>query len=285
MSRLSTSKDLKPRWRWPTSPFGLKSYQGPVSYTGVPERAYGCTHGFVWAVEQLRLGRRVTRSVGLRGGRHFFKSIHQAYELVSEREILAEDWGLWRKPQHMSIPRHKTAISRRHLSRPARLALFKKLYTPEDTYLDFGCGKGGDVTHLQSLGFQAKGWDPHWCPETPLEQADVVACIYVLNVIEDQVERRKTLLQAWRLAKRVFIVAARTDSPRNPGTPYADGILTKAGTFQRFYTHKKLLAYLEEVCGCSFQALGSGVFFHRKESSKTAKEAPNERPPFASATK
>lgn len=52
-------------------------------------------HDFVWAVEKLREGHKVTSEAGLRGGRRYFKSTHQAWELVSEEEMLREDWKVF----------------------------------------------------------------------------------------------------------------------------------------------------------------------------------------------
>lgn len=56
------------------------------------------THTFDWAVERLREGHRVTSAAGLRGGRKFLKSSHQAWEVVSEGEMLRDDWMVVPKP-------------------------------------------------------------------------------------------------------------------------------------------------------------------------------------------
>src|SRR4051794_34141080 len=64
-------------------------------------------------------------------------------------------------PQAWESLRHRTAIGRRDLSMPARLALQDGLIDQARTYFDYGSGRGQDVRRLQSLGYSAVGWDPH----------------------------------------------------------------------------------------------------------------------------
>jgi hypothetical protein len=45
-------------------------------------------------------------------------------------------------------------------------------------YLDYGCGKGLDADLLR-----LDKYDPHFFPEFPMKQYDVIYCNYVLNVI------------------------------------------------------------------------------------------------------
>lgn len=73
--------------------------------------------------------------------------------------------------------------------------------------LDYGCGDGRDVAALRSAGAVAHGWDPVSTPSGPKSAADAVNLGYVLNGIEDPVERRRTLAAAWELTRKVLAVA------------------------------------------------------------------------------
>lgn len=156
-------------------------------------------------------------------------------------------------------------MARTRLSKPARLALGKGLVSSDDTYLDYGCGRGGDVERLSARGIEASGWAPYWRPEPPPKPANVVACVYVLNVIEVPEERSEALLRAWDLARRLLIVAARVDKPSYTGTPYGDGVVTRIGTFQHFYTRKSLGEYIRSVLLRAPEELAPGIFVLRKD--------------------
>jgi len=161
----------------------------------------------------------------------------------------------------MAIPRYKTAMSRKDLSRPVKLALAKGVLQPEDTVFDYGAGRGGDVQRLVAQGFKAAGYDYHFSPNNPLKESDVVFMSYVLNVIEDPVERAEVLKKAWKLAKKAFVVAARTTgeaSGLKGAEPYGDGVITSSGSFQKFYTQSELLG-LVKFLGGRVESLGQGV--------------------------
>src|SRR5579884_427026 len=110
------------------------------------------------------------------------------------------DWG---------SERRLTAISRGGLSVPARQAVVDGQILPGGTVLDYGCGRGEDVRALRHMGCEAVGWDPFYQPDVRVEPCPVVLLTYVLNVIEDPAERRRTLQRAWELAGSVLIVSAR----------------------------------------------------------------------------
>jgi DNA phosphorothioation-associated putative methyltransferase len=95
------------------------------------------------------------------------------------------------------------------LSVPARQALADRQLVPERTILDYGCGRGDDVAALQLLDCRVAGWDPYYRADTQLVASDVVLLTYVLNVIEDPVERRQTLKQAWELTSTLLVVSVR----------------------------------------------------------------------------
>jgi len=53
-----------------------------------------------------------------------------------------------------AIPRFKTAIRRRDLSRPVKSALADGLVNSLMTFFDYGCGHGEDIDLLSAQGFQ-----------------------------------------------------------------------------------------------------------------------------------
>src|SRR5262245_1446885 len=115
----------------------------------------------------------------------------------------------WASGGDMTIPRHRTALSRGALSKPIRYAIADGLLTPGATVLDYGCGRGSDVARLRALGHECLGWDPHLAPDGPLQISQVVNLGYVVNVIESQTERAEALTRAWSLTSGVLIVTAR----------------------------------------------------------------------------
>lgn len=169
--------------------------------------------------------------------------------------------------QAWSSDRRLTAISRTSLSVPARQAMVDKQVLPELMVLDYGCGRGGDVRALQQLDCQAVGWDPFYQPDTKLEPADVVLLTYVLNVIEDPQERRKTLKEAWDLAGTVLIASARLtwEKSKVRGEAFGDGLLTRRQTFQYLFGSSELRAYVEQVTGVRTVSAAPGVVYAFKD--------------------
>ncbi len=147
------------------------------------------------------------------------------------------------------IRRGRTALRRYSCSRPIALALTDGVVSPTTTVFDYGCGLGGDVEYLQRRGVQASGWDPHHAPDASIEEADVVHLGYVLNVIEDPRERVETLTRAYALARRALVVSVRVERGIDAGVEYGDGIITGAGTFQKFYTQPEFISYIETILG------------------------------------
>tara|TARA_Y100000034_G_C6859883_1_gene391233 strand:+ start:540 stop:1034 length:495 start_codon:yes stop_codon:yes gene_type:complete len=77
-----------------------------------------------------------------------------------------------------------TAIKRKKPSAPLSLLILEALL--EDSVLDYGCGRGGDLKHLQSIGHSASGYDPHWGPkELDDKEYSTILCTYVLNVLSE----------------------------------------------------------------------------------------------------
>lgn len=161
------------------------------------------------------------------------------------------------------IERHRAAIVRRDLSRPMRLALEAGLFTKDSTFFDYGCGHGGDLKRMAEQGYQSNGWDPYYQPDTPLTRADVVNLGYVINVIEDQVERREALIKAWELTQKVLIVAALVliDDQGSGQVAYGDGVITRRNTFQKYYEQEELKAYIEGVLNVEATPAALGIYF------------------------
>lgn len=159
--------------------------------------------------------------------------------------------------------RHRTAIGRTELSRPVKLAIDAQLITPAMTLLDYGCGRGDDVSLLATMGVSAAGWDPIHRPGTARSPADVVNLGYVVNVIEDADERAATLRTAWQLAQRVLVVAGRLEHETDAGRfqPFGDGFVTSLGTFQKLYTQVELRNWIEQTLQQQAWPAAPGVFF------------------------
>ncbi|WP_218079345.1 DNA phosphorothioation-associated putative methyltransferase [Anthocerotibacter panamensis] len=162
-----------------------------------------------------------------------------------------------------TIDRHRAALVRTDLSRPVRLALEANLFHPEITFFDYGCGYGGDIHRMAHRGFTCSGWDPYYHPETPCTPADIVNLGYVINVIENQSERREALLCAWDLAQKMLIVAAQVLIADQSARPiaYGDGIVTSRNTFQKYYDQQELKNYIDQVLGVDAVPVALGIYF------------------------
>jgi DNA phosphorothioation-associated putative methyltransferase len=164
---------------------------------------------------------------------------------------------------HPPVLRHKTALTRAALSRPMAIALADGLLPPDSSVFDYGCGKGDDIRHLRSLGYDIDGWDPTHCPSGVPRAARVVNLGYVVNVIESVAERVGALRAAWELAERLLVVSARMtwDARDLTGSPLGDGLMTRIGTFQRFYGQTELGRWIEEVLGAKPYAAAPGIYY------------------------
>ncbi len=170
------------------------------------------------------------------------------------------------------VARHRTAIGRSTLSRPLRLALEADLLGPRGTVMDYGCGRGDDLRRLQRLGVDAVGWDPAHRPEGPRRPSDLVNLGYVLNVIENPVERVETLRAAWELALDCMVVAALVAvETSTKAVPYGDGVLTTRGTFQKYFEQQELEAFIRQYVEVEPVALGLGVFAVARTPAKRAR--------------
>jgi DNA phosphorothioation-associated putative methyltransferase len=167
------------------------------------------------------------------------------------------------------IPRHRTALKRTDLSRPAKCALRDGLINAETSVFDYGCGHGGDVELLGAQGIAIAGWDPAFFPDRKVHEADVVQLGYVINVIEEPRERAETLERSWQLCRRLLVVAAQVqvDAPGQASVAFGDGVLTGIGTFQKFFGQGELKAYLEDALGVEAIPAEPGIFYLFKDET------------------
>lgn len=165
--------------------------------------------------------------------------------------------------------RGSTAVARFSFSRPVALALEHGFIAAGATFFDYGCGRRDDVRRLKAIGFEAEGWDPVHRPDIRPQAADIVNFGYVANVIEDANERSEALRLAWALSEQVLIVAARSDWEERyvTGQVFNDGLLTRKGTFQKFYSQEELRDWIDQVLGVRSVAAAPGVFYVFRQES------------------
>lgn len=161
------------------------------------------------------------------------------------------------------VQRHRTAITRYKFSRPIQSLLEHGLLDGDMTLLDYGCGQGDDVKGLQEMGYAVSAWDPVFFPDGVKNPADVVNLGFVLNVIEDPIERMEVLHEAYDLSRKLLVVSTliATSATVAIGRPYKDGILTSRNTFQKYFRQEELERYLEDVLDTAPVAVGPGIFY------------------------
>ena len=174
------------------------------------------------------------------------------------------------KQQAVLIERHKAALKRSELSRPVQVALEANLFSGETTFFDYGCGSGEDVKRVGELGYSSHGWDPYYRPNAELKSADIVNLGYVINIIEDMVERREILIKAWDLTQKVLIVSAQVlvDDRRRGLIAYGDGVVTNRNGFQKYYEQEELKLYIEQVLGVEAISAGLGIYLIFRHEAK-----------------
>lgn len=169
--------------------------------------------------------------------------------------------------ESLPILRHRTALSRVTLSAPVQCLIRDGLLATQSTFFDYGCGRGDDVTTLQTNGFSADGWDPHFRPDANCIPASVVNLGFVINVIEDVSERIEALERAFKLANQVLAVGVMLESSRSStlGQHYRDGVVTSRGTFQKYFTQAELQQFLESVLGVDAYSAAPGICYVFKD--------------------
>jgi DNA phosphorothioation-associated putative methyltransferase len=185
------------------------------------------------------------------------------FELIPLANATATDgeWALQRDQDNV-IYRHRTALSRSNLSAPIQSLIRDGLLKEGTTLFDYGCGKGDDLATLQASGFSATGWDPHFRPDAVKSLADVVNLGFVINVIEDKLERITALEGAFALARQVIAVSAMLSGGESScAHSFADGVVTSRGTFQKYYTQGELQHFIESVLEEEAYPASPGIFY------------------------
>ena len=186
------------------------------------------------------------------------------YELVDGRLFRSSAVAIKVNDDNKSdIDRHKTALVRHELSSPMK-QLAKQGYLNGDySIFDYGCGRGDDLRELQAHGLEALGWDPNFCPDSDKVESDIVNIGFVINVIEDTIERTEAIRGAWHLANKLLVVSAMlaNDSYISQFTPYKDGIITSRNTFQKYYAQAELKGYIERILDENAIAVAPGIYY------------------------
>lgn len=169
-----------------------------------------------------------------------------------------------------SLPRNKTALFRTTSSKPVALVVADGLLARQRTFFDYGCGRGVDIRYVRRKKIKADGWDPYYRPNVEPVAADLVNLGYVLNVIEDQAERAETLQRAYRLARQLLLVAVRVEQSLDEDLTYADGVITRRGTFQKLFTQGEFRAYLEQILDCRPHLVAPGIAYVFKDEKLEA---------------
>lgn len=174
---------------------------------------------------------------------------------------------------HGDIQRHLTAIDRNKLSQPMQILARHNYFNGEMSVLDYGCGKGDDVRELEAHGIDVSGWDPVHNPEGTLINSDIVNIGFVLNVIEDRLERDETLRRAWGYTDKLLVASVMIAGENliKQFTPYKDGVVTSRNTFQRYYTQSEFRGYIESVLCENAIAVGQGIFIVFKDKLEEQK--------------
>ncbi len=144
--------------------------------------------------------------------------------------------------------RHLTALTRYGFSAPMQSLARYGFLDGSWRVFDYGCGRGDDLRGLVENGIEAGGWDPYYAADHPITAADIVNLGFVVNVIEDFDERLDALTRAWSLAERLLVVSVMVANQNDiEGRRFRDGVLTRRGTFQKYYTQAEIRAFLEAV--------------------------------------
>nr|WP_301289561.1 DNA phosphorothioation-associated putative methyltransferase [Natronocella acetinitrilica] len=166
------------------------------------------------------------------------------------------------------VLRHRTAINRGDFSAPMQALARHDFLDGSRAVFDYGCGRGDDLRILQTNDIPAGGWDPHYRPNSPKTSAPIVNLGFVINVIENPQEREDVLRDAFELADELLVVSAMLISQLEVNRrPYSDGVISRRGTFQRYYSQEELRQLLSTTLHIDPVAVGPGIFFVFKEHS------------------
>lgn len=206
--------------------------------------------------------------------------------LVVRGNQLAEA-GSSNSASEAEVSRHKTALVRYSLSSPMQQLWRHGYLDGHHSVFDYGCGRGDDVDALVNRGLTAAGWDPHFRSTSARKTADVVNLGFVLNVIEDPEERAEALSGAWDLTGQVLAVSVILGgkSVYERFRLFRDGVMTRAGTFQKYFKQSELREYVSSTLDREPISIAPGIVFvfkdDREEQSFLAERELTRRPSTA----
>lgn len=158
--------------------------------------------------------------------------------------------------------RWKTAITRKTLSQPIKLAIQKGIINENSQLLDLGCGHRSDCNILLGRGINAIGFDPYYYPQFELIQpTEIVSLCFVVNTIECPIDRGEVINWAWKLTQKWLIIAVQMES-NSKGR--IGETLTSKGTFQKYYTPNELTEFVSNTIKPQYIKSSSGIVFASK---------------------
>ena len=158
--------------------------------------------------------------------------------------------------------RQLTALVRYGFSAPFQTLARHGFLDGRYKVFDYGCGRGDDLRGLLENGLEVAGWDPFYAADNSIYSADLVNLGFVINVIEDFDERVEALARAFSLAERLLVVSVMLrNNNSSAGKMFSDGVMTKRGTFQKYYTQGEIKAFIEAVTDEEPIPVAPGVFY------------------------
>ncbi|MBT4129403.1 MAG: DNA phosphorothioation-associated putative methyltransferase [Candidatus Marinimicrobia bacterium] len=158
--------------------------------------------------------------------------------------------------------RHLTALTRYGFSAPVQSLMRYGFLSGKYTLFDYGCGRGSDVKGLSDNDLSVSGWDPYYAPDAPKTCADIVNLGFVINVIESVDERAEALIDAYSFADKLLVVSVMLEnSNRASGESFNDGVITKRGTFQKYFTQGEIKYFIETALAVEAIAVAPGIHY------------------------
>ena len=190
------------------------------------------------------------------------------YELIDGR-LFRNSASMNTNEQVTKVAREKTAIVRYELSAPMKALAKNGFLEGQYSIFDYGCGRGDDLRELEAHGLDALGWDPNFLPDADVVHADLVNIGFVINVIEERIERAEAIQEAWNISDKLLVVSAMLANEKylEKFTPYKDGIITSRKTFQKYYTQSELKIFIELSIDEQAIAVAPGIYFVFKDKN------------------
>lgn len=144
-----------------------------------------------------------------------------------------------------------TAIHRKTISAPLKTMLELNEIDSNLTILDYGCGHGYDLNYLKNMELNVCGYDKYIKTYSKddynKEYYDIILCFYVLNTIQEETERIEVISSILNILKEnghAYIAVRSINelhiNKKQQYTHYKDGIITKKGTFQKYFDKEYL---------------------------------------------